>query len=76
MSQAACNVRLMDITIDCGTCSQQNTSTCDGCVVSFIADREPDDAVVFDIADLSTLERLESAGLVPGLKHTPVADAI
>lgn len=66
----------MDITIDCGTCSQQNTSACNGCVVTFLAEREPDEAVVLAMDDYSALRRLETAGLVPKLRHDEWNDAI
>ncbi len=57
------------MTIDCGTCSRHHTPTCDDCVVTFIVDREPDEAVVIDVAEFSALKRLQSAGLVPDLLH-------
>ncbi|MEM7275523.1 MAG: hypothetical protein AAF547_20775 [Actinomycetota bacterium] len=59
----------MSMTIDCGTCTRQQTSTCDDCVVSFIVSREPEEAVVIDVAEFSALRRLQSAGLVPDLLH-------
>ncbi len=59
----------MSMTIDCGTCSRQHTSTCEDCVVTFIVNREPEEAVVIDVAEFSALKRLQSAGLVPELRH-------
>ncbi|MGH1488234.1 MAG: hypothetical protein ACRBK7_02380 [Acidimicrobiales bacterium] len=59
----------MSMTIDCGTCTRQHTPTCDDCVVSFIVNREPEEAVVIDVAEFSALRRLQSAGLVPDLLH-------
>ena len=32
--------------IDCDDCVMQHTSTCDDCIVTFLINREPDDAVV------------------------------
>ncbi|WP_293036955.1 ABC transporter ATP-binding protein [Moorena sp. SIO1F2] len=66
----------MSMTIDCGTCSRQKTDTCDDCVVTFIVNREPGDGVVIDVAEFSALKRLQSAGLVPELRHDPVNDTI
>jgi hypothetical protein len=44
-------------------------------VVTFICTREPDDAVVVDVAELRALRALGDGGLVPGLRHSPAADA-
>ena len=63
----------MSLHIDCATCVRQETSSCDDCVVSFIVAREPTDAVVIDVAEFAALRRLESAGLVPGLRHQEAA---
>ena len=59
----------MSISIDCGTCVRQHTDTCDDCMVTFIANREPDEAVVIDVMEFAALKRLHSAGMVPGLRH-------
>jgi hypothetical protein len=39
-------------------------------VVSFLLDREPDDAVVIDAAEERAVRMLERAGLVPRLRFT------
>lgn len=57
-------------TIDCTDCDYQHTSVCDDCVVTFIVDREPDDAVVIDAAEARAVRLLEQAGLVPGVRHS------
>ncbi len=59
----------MSISIDCGTCVRQHTDTCDDCMVTFIANREPDEAVVIDVMEFAALKRLHRAGMVPGLRH-------
>ncbi len=59
----------MSLSIDCATCVRQHTNTCDDCIVSFITSREPDEAVVIDVAEFAAMRRLQSAGLVPGLQH-------
>ena len=56
-------------TIDCGECAWQGTSTCDDCVVTFICDREPDDAVVIDVEEARAVRLLAEGGLVPTLRH-------
>jgi len=55
-------------TIDCDRCTWQGTSACDGCVVSFLLEREPDDAVVIDADEARAMRMLERAGLVPSLR--------
>jgi hypothetical protein len=47
----------------------QDTSACDGCVVTFICDREPDDAVIINVSEERALRILERSGLVPPLRH-------
>ncbi len=56
------------MTIDCESCTLQHTSACDNCVVSFLLDREPHDAVVIDVAEARAMRLLEKAGLVPELR--------
>ncbi len=56
-------------TIDCADCRHQHTSVCDDCVVSFIVDRQPEDAVVVDVAEARAVRLLAQAGLVPGMRH-------
>ena len=59
------------LTISCSDCTMQGSDVCDDCVVSFIVDREPDDALVIDAAEVRAVRLLASAGLVPGLRHVP-----
>jgi hypothetical protein len=56
------------ITIDCDECKFQHTSACEGCLVSFLLEREPGDAVVIDAAEARAVRLLERAGLVPNLR--------
>jgi len=55
------------ITIDCDDCSMQHTSACEDCVVSFLLDHDPEDAVVIDADEARAIRLLERAGLVPSL---------
>ncbi len=59
----------MTLTISCDECSMRSTSACDGCVVTFICDREPDDAIVIDVAEERAIRMLGRSGLVPPLRH-------
>jgi len=57
------------LTISCDDCIMQGTDVCHDCVVTFICDREPDEAVVIDVADARSVRLLAEAGLVPELRH-------
>jgi hypothetical protein len=57
------------ITISCDECAMQATPACEDCVVTFICDREPDEAVIIDAAEARAVRLLAAAGLVPGLRH-------
>lgn len=59
----------MSFTISCGECCMRQTEVCDDCVVTFICDREPDDAVVIDVAEARAVRLLADAGLIPRLRH-------
>ncbi|HEX3946980.1 MAG TPA: hypothetical protein VHW47_04710 [Acidimicrobiales bacterium] len=56
------------LTIDCELCSLQGTDACGDCVVSFLLEREPDDAVVIDADEARAMRMLERAGLLPSLR--------
>ena len=55
--------------ISCDECSLQHSDACADCVVTFICSREPDDAVVVDVAELRALRALGDGGLLPQLRH-------
>jgi hypothetical protein len=57
------------ITIDCATCVMRDTAACDDCVVTFLCERDPTDAVVLDLDEMAALRRLADAGLAPRLRH-------
>jgi hypothetical protein len=60
-----------DRIIDCGDCVMAKTSACDDCVVTFIVEREPGDAVVIDADEERALRRLGDEGLAPRLRFRP-----
>ena len=60
------------LVIDCDDCIGPSVGACDDCVVTFLCDREPGDAVVIDVAELRALRTLADADMVPGLRHRPV----
>ena len=45
------------------------TTACDDCVVTFVVDREPGEALVIDAAEERAVRLLARAGLVPRLRH-------
>ena len=57
--------------IDCSDCVMNSTSECEDCMVSFLVNREPGDAVVIDVAEERAVRMLARAGLVPELRHLP-----
>ena len=57
------------LVIDCGECVLEGTDACADCVVTWLVDREPGDAVVIDVAEVRALRALEQGGLVPTLRH-------
>jgi hypothetical protein len=59
---------MTSLTIECETCVGRGSGACDDCVVSFLLDRDPDDAVVIDAEEARALRMLERAGLLPSLR--------
>ena len=55
--------------IACDDCAMQHTAVCDDCVVTFICGREPDEAVVIDVAEARAVRLLGEVGLVPRLRQ-------
>jgi hypothetical protein len=55
--------------IECDDCVMQHTDACDDCVVSFIVDRRPGEAIVIDVEEERAVRMLSDAGLVPELRH-------
>jgi hypothetical protein len=61
------------ISISCDDCELQHTDACGDCLVTFVLGREPDDAVVIDVAEARSIRALGRAGLVPELRHPGAA---
>jgi hypothetical protein len=57
------------LTINCDECVMQHTMACDDCVVTFVVNREPGEALVIDVAEERAVRLLASVGLVPRLRH-------
>lgn len=55
--------------ISCGDCVMEGTDACTDCVVTFLCEREPGDAVIIDVAEARALRLLEQGGLAPALRH-------
>ncbi len=58
------------ISVSCDDCCLQETDACEDCLVSFVLDREPEDAVVIDVEEARALRLLTRAGLVPALRFS------
>ena len=70
MVPMACDTPDPHLVIDCDTCTCQGTPTCEDCVVTFLCERPPDQAVVVDLDEYRALRLLGEAGLVPPLRHS------
>jgi hypothetical protein len=57
------------MSISCDECVMQHTDACGDCVVTFICNRVPDEAVVIDVAEARAVTLLGDAGLVPRLRQ-------
>lgn len=55
--------------ISCEDCVMEGTDTCADCVVTFLCEREPGDALIIDVAEARALRLLEQGGLAPALRH-------
>lgn len=62
------------ITIDCECCRLRTTGACGDCVVTFLLDREPDDAVVINADEARAMRMLEHAGMAPALRFERQAE--
>ncbi len=60
------------MTISCDECTRKDSAACADCVVTFLLGREPDEAVMFDVAEERALRLLATAGMVPALRHQRV----
>jgi hypothetical protein len=61
------------ITISCDDCVLRRTDTCQDCLVSFVLDRDPEDAVVIDAEEARAVRLLARGGLVPHLRFSSAA---
>ena len=57
------------LSISCDDCTASGTDACADCVVTFICDREPGDAIIIDAEEERAVRLLAQAGLVPALRH-------
>jgi hypothetical protein len=69
----ATSVAQPGLTIDCDCCALRDSDACSDCLVTFLLEREPDDAVVIDADEERAVRMLERAGLVPTLRFTSKA---
>ena len=55
--------------IDCHQCVLYESSACADCVVTFLCRSDVSTPVVVDLAEVRAMKMLDSAGLVPPLRH-------
>jgi Zn-finger protein len=55
--------------IDCDDCAMQHSDACADCVVTFLCERTPGEAVVIDADEARAVRLLSRAGLAPDLRH-------
>ena len=61
------------VSISCDDCRLQHTGACEDCLVSFILERDPEDALVVDADEARAMRMLSRAGLVPELRFSSEA---
>jgi hypothetical protein len=57
------------LTLSCDDGVMEGTAACADCVVTFLCERDPGDAVIIDVAEVRALRLLERGGLAPALRH-------
>ncbi len=57
------------LTISCDTCRHQGTPACDDCVVNYLLEHDPGDAIIIDAAEVRAVRVFKRAGLLPALRH-------
>jgi len=55
--------------ISCDDCVVGPSELCQDCVVSFLVERDPGDAIVIDADEARAVRMLADVGLVPMLRH-------
>lgn len=56
------------LTISCDDCVARATDACRDCIVTFLCERDVDDALVIDVDEARAMRSLADAGLVPHLR--------
>ncbi|MDG1845833.1 MAG: hypothetical protein P8J01_05500 [Acidimicrobiales bacterium] len=64
------------LSVDCGTCEMIHTTTCKDCLVTYICDREPNEAVVISMDEWRSIRSLTGAGLLPDLQHKEFRNSV
>jgi hypothetical protein len=57
------------LTISCDDCVMQHTDVCGDCIVTFLCEQRPGEAVVIDADEARAVRLLTRAGLTPQLRH-------
>ena len=57
-------------TISCDDCVMAGTDVCSDCIVTFLCERDPDEAVIIDADEERAVRMLSRAGLTGGFRHS------
>lgn len=57
------------LVIDCHQCVLHDSAACADCVVTFLCRADTATPVVVDLAEVRAIKLLDTAGLVPPLRH-------
>lgn len=55
--------------ISCDDCVMAASDACADCIVTFLCEREPDEAVIIDADEARAVRLLSRVGLTGGLRH-------
>ena len=58
------------LSIDCAGCILRDSDACSDCIVTFVCNREPDDAIIINADEERGLRLLSNVGLVPRLRFS------
>ncbi|MHB8465096.1 MAG: hypothetical protein ACYDH6_05930 [Acidimicrobiales bacterium] len=59
-----------NLIISCDDCVMAGSDACADCIVTFLCERDPGEAVIIDADEARAVRLLSRAGLTGGLRHT------
>ena len=61
------------LSIDCELCPLANTDSCDDCLVTFICDRDPKEAIIVSLDEWKSMKSMTKVGLLPELRNPVIS---